>query len=238
MAKKTTPKPNAPLSVLTAKVDLAARKTMEDHAREATLINRTPNKAQEILHRGCQKQSLQLIEDIARYLHKMGVTHYSLFCGYRVDEGSWQVCAIFGKLPDMDDTLLIETRLHIVDRFLRARPDIDMAFNEVKDIPSRLIARWDGEASHWKHMTKLSAWEGKPYLIKRDGELDMDEFRAFSWASNQPGSSSLSWLSRFILKRTVGKAVPGRKNLTLDQAFEKMRVGSKEEMAEDECVSP
>ncbi|KAL4961170.1 uncharacterized protein BDV14DRAFT_204020 [Aspergillus stella-maris] len=228
MAKKTTPKPNAPLSVLSAKVDLAARKTPEDHAREATLINRAPAKAQEILQKGCQKQSTQLIEHIALYLSKQGITHYSLFCGYRVDEGSWQVCAIFGKLPEMDDALRIETRLHILEKFLRTRPDIDMVVNEVKNVPLRLIARWDGQSSHWKHMTKFSAWEGKPYVIKVDGQIDTDEIRAFSWASNQPGSSSLSWLSRFILKRTVGKEDPSRKELSLEQAFEKMRTQGKE----------
>ncbi|KAL4795294.1 hypothetical protein BDV19DRAFT_389427 [Aspergillus venezuelensis] len=231
MAKKSAPKPNAPLSVLTAKVDIAARKTPDDHAREADLINRAPNKAQDILQGGRQKQSTQLIEDIARYLPKMGITQCSLFCGYRVDEGSWQACAIFGKLPELDDALRIETRLHILELFLQTRADIDMSVNEVKDIPVRLFARWDGASSHWKHMVKFLVWEGKPYIIKMDGEFNMDELRAFSWASNHPGLSSLSWLSRFISKRTVGKEDPGRQELTLEQAFEKMRGQRKDRMS-------
>ncbi|RDW64404.1 uncharacterized protein DSM5745_09815 [Aspergillus mulundensis] len=186
--------------------------------------------------RTCQRKSIELMGEIARYLElpEHGIGAYCIYSGLRTKEQKWQVLILLEK-PDkiaMTDEEIRKFRKEIADTFLHGNaPDAAHAVTGLRDFPWRLTASW--ETKGWAHVSKLAMYNGQHFVLGRDGERwDLVEGRALRKAMNQGESASPGWLSRVsnmlyaIIPTGKGQQ---RADLTLEEALEKMKQTTSEE---------
>ncbi|KAL4997383.1 hypothetical protein BDV10DRAFT_186178 [Aspergillus recurvatus] len=176
------PRKLTPVHILTASVDLESRKTIEEKRAEEAEARADPDRTTTIQESGCQVKSAELLEEIAQYLQKEGMTSYQVYCGYRIGERKWQVYVMFGK-AGMTNSTRNEIQSTLVEKYLRAQPDTDQAVNEAEDVPYGLIRDW--EFGGWKHMTKFTMYRERRFVLEVDGKKDLDEVLAYVAATTK-----------------------------------------------------
>ncbi|RAL06728.1 uncharacterized protein BO97DRAFT_419189 [Aspergillus homomorphus CBS 101889] len=159
------------LHVLEASIDLEGRKTGKQKVIEDSVAQAHPKHASDMRSRGCQKKSLQLVETIARYLSKTGMTDYWICCGYNMLMSKWRVSVIFGK-EGMSNEARMETRGQIIARFLGVQPDRDTALvKNGEDLSARrkLLQFTSIREPSWFYLTRLRVQDGLPVYVMGDG---------------------------------------------------------------------
>ncbi|RAL17051.1 uncharacterized protein BO97DRAFT_410544 [Aspergillus homomorphus CBS 101889] len=210
--------------MLTAVLDLEGQKTHGEKEAEEAAIKAHPEQASEIRDHGCHQKSLELVDTVARYLHKAGIPHSWIYCGHRAPVDQWQIYIAFGKEGISDDERA-ELRQSLLSRYLgdEVHLETDVVIQHAASLPWRAVLRWESNRG-WKHTTNLTVSHGRIFVPVRDGQVDVDEHRAFSKAAT-PRASTESIAS---IVDSVWGALYGppneRTELTLDEAIEKMKV--------------
>ncbi|RDW64406.1 uncharacterized protein DSM5745_09817 [Aspergillus mulundensis] len=216
-----------PAHILTATIDLESRKTREEKRAELAQAQASPNlrRIEATKKRGCQKKSIQLIEQIARYLQAKEIPNQEIFCGCRVTDGipMWQVYVMYGQ-PDMTEATRAEIREALIALFF-AKPDRDeFVYKSPADVPFTLIMDWK-YSTDWEHMTRLEIFDGAIFVTQVDGKADMREMFAYASAAHKH-SALMSSVMRFADAFPVGEQE--RKGLSLDEALERIKAPSAE----------
>ncbi|KAL4899083.1 hypothetical protein BDW74DRAFT_184087 [Aspergillus multicolor] len=223
-----------PAQILTATVDLEARKTASEKRNERAQAqaqaqaqappNLTTGTIAAINKRGCQKQSVLLIAQIARYLQTKKIPHQEIFCGCRPGTADgidkWQVYVMFGA-PDITEDTREEIRDALLEIFnVKELERDDIVRKSPGDVPFTLIMDWK-YATDWEHMTRLNIFDGTVYVTQVDGEVDMREM--FEYANNIHWDSRLMASVKKFDDAFQGKEPP-RKVLSLEEALGKIGV--------------
>ncbi|PYI14845.1 hypothetical protein BO99DRAFT_436990 [Aspergillus violaceofuscus CBS 115571] len=190
--------------VLVAPIDLESRKTPEERASESAAILKHPRHAESIHWRGCLNKSVDLVEQVTRYLHAHGMTFFVVCCAYWHLENQWKMLVDFGKTG-----LPAAARGEILARFLGPETplEIDLALESRKEARAgeRAIAHWERR--------------------RRDGEVLL---RTRELESESPEGSATGSMAKWL--RAFWPPSMRRKNnsgLPLEVAWAKMRLPGK-----------
>ncbi|KAL2846395.1 hypothetical protein BJY01DRAFT_247299 [Aspergillus pseudoustus] len=228
-----------PFHIIHATVDLESRKTAKDRRLEDEQVALCPDIEGTLRFRSQQKKSLQLLEDLARYLTKNGFAYYNLHCGYRTSKKEWQAALYFGKwqpLADDDGAAQAEASEEILGRFLgSSKPHLNVTVKESSDIPRRHLLRW-ATCIGLSHVTMLAGVGGQAYCPMGDGERDLAELRAYS-ERRKDEDVPLVAITGFFLRLLPKEAHGSKNDATLDEALRKMEKPSAEQKWEELMVS-
>ncbi|KAL2846396.1 hypothetical protein BJY01DRAFT_213484 [Aspergillus pseudoustus] len=132
--------------------------------------------------RGSQKKSIELLEDLARFLTEKEMVFYRIVCAYHEEQEEWQAFVVFGR-ENMSDDARRMTRIAVIKQFLGGKtPYMDMTVKKGTELPVNTATfRWCLPPL-WQHMTTLTMLEGMAYNYITDGVTDNAEWRALQRA--------------------------------------------------------
>ncbi|KAL4899081.1 hypothetical protein BDW74DRAFT_184085 [Aspergillus multicolor] len=136
----------------------------------------TTEHAEAFTERSRQQIAHEFLIAVAWFLRGKNMTHYYLYTGYRPSTPSnrWEVYVAFGRAK-LTDTKRISIRQELIERFFTAPLDVDVEVTSVDntfaDVYLGLEAQWGGQAQ-WYGMSRLVVWQGRAYLVERDGQRD------------------------------------------------------------------
>ncbi|KAJ0415803.1 hypothetical protein BJY00DRAFT_317501 [Aspergillus carlsbadensis] len=228
-------KPTVLFHVLSGTVDLEARKSAQYLKAEDEKVANHPKWEKLSRFRSTQKKSLDLLEEVARYLMGNGLNLFRIYCGYDVEKQAWKVFYIFGRAAGLTEAMRKEATAEIIARFLDSKAEMDMPLQKLGDIPARVLYHWD-ISQELKHLTRLIGCAGQVYTCARDGEMDNSELRAGvkRWGEDVPVALYLKPVYKLLLAR----AGQDRPDLTLEQSFKRMRMPSADEEEERWLLMP
>ncbi|RAH84615.1 hypothetical protein BO86DRAFT_376815 [Aspergillus japonicus CBS 114.51] len=210
--------------VLVAPIDLESRKTPEERASESAAILKHPRHAESIHWRGCLNKSVDLVEQVTRYLHAHGMTFFVVCCAYWHLENQWKMLVDFGKTG-----LPAAARGEILARFLGPETplEIDLALELRKEARAgeRAIAHWERRRVYSYRTRLVMGGGGRARVVERDGEVLL---RTRELESESPEGSATGSMAKWL--RAFWPPSMRRKNnsgLPLEVAWAKMRLPGK-----------
>ncbi|KAL4952947.1 hypothetical protein BDW69DRAFT_184955 [Aspergillus filifer] len=141
-----------------------------------------------------ESRSIALVRSLVRTLNHCEVTHYHISAGLRVptgytppDQRTWEVSLFFGK-PGLNDGELALARQLVISHVYPFQPtkSQDKTVDEYAALPEGWKYHIEN-AQNLDHKTQFAVWDGKPYLIQKDGRVDYDVLEKYHFAREGKG---------------------------------------------------
>ncbi|KAL4969839.1 uncharacterized protein BDV14DRAFT_195371 [Aspergillus stella-maris] len=141
-----------------------------------------------------QSRSIALVQNLARTLNYCEITHYHISAGLRTtamyvppDQRTWEVSLFLGKTGMSDGDLSLARQL-VLSHVYPFQPTTtqEKTFDEYSTSPETWKYHIEN-AQNVQHKTQFAVWDGKPYLIQKDGRVDYEVLEEYQFAREGEG---------------------------------------------------
>ncbi|KAL4945642.1 hypothetical protein BDV06DRAFT_219182 [Aspergillus oleicola] len=189
------------LYALATRYENMSRTALNETLTYASACRRTSRKSQSAFWTNGpdeRSRSIALIRDLAQSLNNRGITHYHISTGLREkpDQGypvpyprTWEVAVFFGTGKrgtgtgtGMSDFEIAHTRQIILSHIYPAQPSLsqEKTVDNYRELPEALKYRIEN-GYNLQHKSQFAVWDGRPYLIQRDGRVDYGVLEEYQW---------------------------------------------------------
>ncbi|KAL4799579.1 hypothetical protein BDV19DRAFT_385347 [Aspergillus venezuelensis] len=144
--------------------------------------------------RDAQSRSIALVQNLARTLNYCEITHYHISAGLRTPlryippyTRTWEVSLFLGKAGMGDGDLSLARQL-VLSHMYPFQPTVNQekTFEEFGVLPESWKYHIEN-GQNLEHKTQFAVWDGKPYLIQKDGRVDYEVLEEYQFAREGEG---------------------------------------------------